>query len=454
METALFTVGQPGQLIAGRYRLERVLARGGHGVVFVAEQLATDARVALKILSPALLDSDETRRRFELEAKVAGRVGSDFIVRVLDAGVDPSTGLAFLAMELLQGESLAQTVEKNGPLSHLEVGTCILQVAQGLDKAHGHMTRDGEAAPIVHRDLKPENLFLTQRDDGERITKILDFGIAKVVRQWGANSRTIQGSPLYVAHEQLTGGAVSPRTDVWALGLVAFFLLTGRSYWLSAQHPELDVTAVLSEVVHMPLIAPSARAVELGIEATWSAAFDDWFLRCVQRTPHERFASAGEAAEALFQALMGDGAVSPPEAVAGLPSRARTPRLLLPAAAGVALTISAAIIGLPWDAVATSNAEPMRARGVAAMASTADALTRRGVGAAGAAPTAAATKVPAVVVPVSRGEAEAPQPRGSRSPTQSRTLAPHAGTPAPAPAGVQKRRPVDWVMSSPLYGDR
>ena len=114
METALFTVGQPGQLIAGRYRLEHVLARGGHGVVFVAEQLATEAKVALKILSPALLDSDEMRRRFELEAKVAGPSAATSSCAP-GRGGGPSLGPAFSCDVAPGGESLAQTFERHVP---------------------------------------------------------------------------------------------------------------------------------------------------------------------------------------------------------------------------------------------------------------------------------------------------------------------------------------------------
>ncbi|HMJ15811.1 MAG TPA: serine/threonine-protein kinase [Polyangiaceae bacterium] len=438
-------MGQPGQVIAGRYRIERVLARGGHGTVFVAEQLATDAKVALKILAPALLDSDEMRRRFELEAKVAGRVASDFIVRVLDAGVDPATGLAFLAMELLEGESLAEAVEKHGPLNVVDATACMMQIAQGLDKAHAHTTKDGESAPIVHRDLKPENLFLTERDDGERITKILDFGIAKVVRPWGVNSRIIHGSPLYVAHEQLTGGSVGPHTDVWALGLLGFFILTGQSYWRSATHPELDVSAIVSEVVHMPIVAPSVRAAELGIAVTWTPAFDAWFLRCVHRAPQERFASAGAAAEAFFQALFGgdlSGAGEPRATPVPAPSQPK--RALVSLALGGAAALAAGFaVSLHWDVVPSSHAEPLRSRAVASLAANARAATPVRV----VTPSSQTDLDVAAAAPVRTSE-----PAKARDTRPRRTGVARAA--AESAESAPTRRPVEWVVGSPLYSDR
>ncbi|HEY6556328.1 MAG TPA: serine/threonine-protein kinase [Polyangiaceae bacterium] len=304
MPESAFVIATPGQIVAGRYRIQRLLARGGHGAVFVAEQLSTEARVALKMLLPHVLDDTEVRQRFELEAKIASRIASEYVVRTLDAGVDERTGLPFIAMELLEGSSLADAVRQGGPWSPLDTATCLLQVAQGLDKAHGARHTSGALRSIVHRDLKPENLFLTLREDGQRVVKILDFGTAKVLSESFARSRTIHGSPLYMAYEQLSGGAISPRTDVWALGLIAFFLLTGRSYWRSAESCGANLSAIFAEVLHMPIVRPSARARELRVAPSWPVAFDEWFLRCVNRDPAARFATAGHAGRSLLEALL------------------------------------------------------------------------------------------------------------------------------------------------------
>jgi serine/threonine protein kinase len=305
----------PGQLFAGRYRIERLLAEGGMGAVFVAEQEATEMHVALKVLWPHVLSSQSAVERFQTEAKVAARVNSEHIVRVLDAGYDEETRLPFMVMELLSGESLEELVRRSGPRSLEETVLYVGQTALALDKSHRYVDRDGVQRPIVHRDLKPENLFLTQRDNGDPIIKVLDFGIAKVLRSNTDVSQDVKGTPLYMAVEQATGELVTPQTDIWALGLVAYYLLTGQSYWKSASRTSGSLSALMAEVLSMPLDPPTQRARETGIEPTFPVAFDAWFHGCVNRHPLERFASAGEAADALSRVLLGRSWSVPPVAV-------------------------------------------------------------------------------------------------------------------------------------------
>lgn len=355
---------QPGALIAGRYRVERILARGGHGAVYQAEQLATEAKVALKVLLPHVLASEEARTRFALESRIAGRVGSEFIVRVLDAGVDEATDLPFLAMELLQGQSLADAVQEHGPMSPLDAASCLMQVAQGLDRAHGHRSKEGKPTPIIHRDLKPENLFLTIREDGQHITKILDFGLAKIVSESVATSREINGSPLYMAYEQLLAAPLSPATDVWALGLIAFFLLTGKTYWRAGISPTAGISAIFAEILHMPIVAPSQRARDLGLNAAWPPAFDAWFLRCVHRDPKARFASAGAAARALLDALLEEEtneaeSSPPPSPLEPSPTRTRKRAARF---AGLAI-IGFGCAALGYAAFGRNQPEPVAAHG-------------------------------------------------------------------------------------------
>jgi serine/threonine protein kinase len=306
---------KPGQTFAGRYRIERLLAEGGMGAVFVAEQQATEMHVALKVLWPHVLSSESAVERFQTEAKVAARVNSEHIVRVLDAGFDEETRLPFMVMELLSGESLEELIRHSGPRSLEETVLYIGQTALALDKSHRYVDRDGVQRPIVHRDLKPENLFLTHRESGDPIVKVLDFGIAKVLRNNTDVSQDVKGTPLYMAVEQATGELVTPQTDIWALGLVAYYLLTGRSYWKSASHTAGSLSALMAEVLSMPLDPPSERARETGVEPTFPVAFDAWFHGCVNRHPLERFASAGEAADALSRALLGRSWSVPPVAV-------------------------------------------------------------------------------------------------------------------------------------------
>ena len=294
----------PGQIFAQRYRVERYLARGGMGAVFVGMHLATEQRVAIKVLWPNVLAKPDALAKFAQEAKIAGRVPSDHIVRVIDAGVDYETRMPFLVMELLTGQTLAELVALEGPLDPDRVVRFVSQIASGLDRAHAHVDKDGRSAPVIHRDLKPDNLFLTHRDTGEELIKILDFGIAKIVEQGGGASREVKGTPLYMSIEQAAGERITPRTDVWALGLVTFFLLTGKSYWLAGSSAGSGMTELLGEVIALPIIPPTQRARDLGGGAAgWGSSFDAWFLRCVNRDPAARFGSAGEAAQALGIAL-------------------------------------------------------------------------------------------------------------------------------------------------------
>ncbi len=308
---------QPGQVFGGRYRVEKLLAEGGMGAVYVAEHTSTEAHVALKVLWPHVLGSRDAVSKFEVEAKIAARVNSEHIVRVLDAGYDEQTSMPFLVMELLRGESLEALVLRQGPLSPAEAAATMQQVAIGLDRAHGHVAKDGTLQPIVHRDLKPENVFATRRDNGELLVKILDFGIAKVLSQGTKLSREVKGTPLYMAFEQAAGEAITPRTDVWAFGLIAFFLLAGKPYWRAGSDPDASLASLMGEVLSLPLVSPCQRAEEIGAAGRLPPAFDAWFFGCVSRDPSKRFASAGEAAVALTGLLLG------PEAAASW-SSART----------------------------------------------------------------------------------------------------------------------------------
>ncbi len=293
-----------GQQFAGRYRILRELASGGMGAVYVALQEATELQVALKVLWPHVLETKDAAGRFQLEAKVAARIQSDNIVKVFDAGYDQASQMPFLVMELLQGQNLDDWVQQRGPLSWDLTVQWLAQVASALDKAHSYRDGDGESVSIVHRDLKPENLFLTTRDNGEHLIKVLDFGIAKILSQSTSVTRDALGTPAYMACEQAAGEAVSPQTDIWALGLIAYFLLTGSSYWRAATG-EGDIRALFAEILSLPMSPASKRAAELGVHLP--ERFDGWFARCVNRDPRQRFASAGEAIDALSYCLLGQG---------------------------------------------------------------------------------------------------------------------------------------------------
>ncbi|MCB9595254.1 MAG: protein kinase [Sandaracinaceae bacterium] len=299
---------EAGALFAGDFRVVRPLAEGGMGAVYVAEQISTGAERALKVMRPELVLARDpaaaarNRERFLQEARVGARIESEHVVSVLGAGIDEASGAPWLAMELLAGEDLGRMAERRGRLPPAE----LLSIYEGLCHALGAAHR----ASIFHLDLKPENVFIaTSRLQGlPFVVKVLDFGIAKVVldHRQSATVTTAIGSPLWMAPEQAERGArVSAATDVWAIGLMAFRLLTGKHYWLEGNAPdgEFRVTAWLIELVTKEFVAASARAAELGVRDPLPAAFDAWFARCVVRDPARRFHDATEALGALRPVL-------------------------------------------------------------------------------------------------------------------------------------------------------
>ena len=289
---------QPGTVIAGEFVVDRLLGRGGMGAVYVVRQRSTNVSRALKVMRPELLNDARLRARFEREATVAAGVASEHVVKVLLAGFDPQTAVPFIVSELLDGEDLEHVLQRRGALPWGEAKLLIAQLCHGLGEAH--------ALGVVHRDLKPENVFVARshRADVPFTVKILDFGIAKVVADAMRTSQATQslGTPLFMAPEQADPrGGVSPATDVWALGLVAFRMLTGRIYWLSANHEEAGLSALLAEILAGPMAGASQRLQELGSPTQLPPGFDGWFARCLQRDMRQRFQTASEAWNAFAQ---------------------------------------------------------------------------------------------------------------------------------------------------------
>jgi len=231
----------PGQLVAGKYIVERLLGQGGMGQVVQARHAQLAQRVAIKVLHPSAQGNAETHARFLREARTAATLSSEYIARVFDVGLLPS-GSPFMVMEHLDGVDLAEILATRGPLPVVEVIDDIAQACVGLAEAH--------AAGIVHRDLKPSNLFLVQQTDGSTRIKILDFGVAKAPETVGPRITQIHaahaapvsassplhtatagtlGSPHYMAPEQFESARdVDARADIWALGVILYQLLTNR----------------------------------------------------------------------------------------------------------------------------------------------------------------------------------------------------------------------------------
>jgi serine/threonine protein kinase len=290
-----------GQLFADRYRVEARLGSGGMGDVYEAVDTRTDSLVALKVLRAMAADDAKARERFELEAKVRGWLQSEHIVRMLDTGF--SDGVAYLVMERLRGMTLSERLRRQGRFSPEAAIPLLRQVARALGAAHGHRDAEGRPTPIVHRDLKPENIFLADVEGGGTLVKILDFGIATVLGPSRRASHTQVGTAEFMAYEYLSTGLSSAAMDIWALGLIAYQVLTGHSYWRSARDVDVSSTLVIKEILDGAFESPKKRLEELGVDLGFPPAFDAWLLRCLERDPRLRPATASEAIDELERAF-------------------------------------------------------------------------------------------------------------------------------------------------------
>jgi len=290
----------PGATFGRDFRVVQRIAAGGMGTVYEAVQLSTGKRRALKIMHAQYEGDDRTRLRFIQEAQATAAVESDHIVEMVAAGVEEESNTPWIAMELLQGRDMKSALAERGTFTRAEVAEMFRQLCHGLGGAH----REG----LVHRDLKPENIFLADpRREGIPFTvKLLDFGLAKLVQESSTQGSATQavGSPRWMAPEQAgLSGQIAPQTDVWALGLIAFNLLTGKIYWRIANSPNTTIMQQLTEVLMQPLDPASVRAAEYGVGHLLPPRFDGWFARCVVRDASQRFHDANEALAELLPIL-------------------------------------------------------------------------------------------------------------------------------------------------------
>jgi serine/threonine protein kinase len=276
-----------GRVIASKYCLLYELGRGGMGSVWVAEHLTLRSKIAVKLIDSSLATSADAVRRFEREARAAATLRSPHVVQVLDFGVD--MGSPYIAMELLEGESLGARLAREGRIPARDVSVLMHQLGRAVGRAHGE--------GFVHRDLKPDNIFLVS-EDNEFFVKVLDFGIAKALRPTPTlNERgltvsgALLGTPHHMSPEQAEGRTVDARSDLWSMGVIAFECLTGMLPFRGDTLP-----ALLRAICFDPIAVPSAVA-------TVPAGFDAWFARAVARNLDERFQTVGELCDTLESLL-------------------------------------------------------------------------------------------------------------------------------------------------------
>ncbi len=302
----LFTeeVSFEGQTVGGKYRVGPLVGSGGMGTVWLGQHLQLGTRVAIKFIRPQFAERPDARRRFEIEARAAASVQSRHAVKVYDYGVN-DTGLPYIVMEYLEGESLSEALIRRGPFPAEEVALVIAQASKALAKAH--------AAPIVHRDLKPDNIFLAtnvELEEGDTlpyVVKLVDFGIAKMldVDREGATGLkgptqegSVIGTPNFMSPEQLTvGGTPGPLTDIWSLGACTFAAFTARIPFEGE---------VLGDIVLKVCVEPLPLPSKYNADAP--AGLDAWFHRACHREPAKRFQTVEELSEQLAK-VCGLGAV-------------------------------------------------------------------------------------------------------------------------------------------------
>jgi WD40 repeat protein len=320
-DVRLRTCFQGGELVASRYQIVRLIGRGGMGEVYEAEDLELRAKVALKLVRPEMAEEPEVLERFKRETQLARRVTHPNVCRIFDLGyhvTGPASRISFLTMELLYGETLSDRLTR-GRIDTAEALSLVRQLAAGLTAAH--------QAGVIHRDFKSANVILLHEDSpphrsGIRL-KITDFGIARAIGGSDTSRVTLQtagpglGTPAYMAPEQIEGGEITAATDIYALGIVMFEMVTGRLPF----EGDTPWVVAIKRLRETP-VTPSSLVPSL--DRNWDAVI----LRCLEREPGSRFASAAD----VWWALSGEAPASPtrPVPIIAAWGRRRRLRALIP----------------------------------------------------------------------------------------------------------------------------
>ncbi len=393
-----YVLGRPGQVVAGRFQLVAPLGQGAMGEVWRAMHLTLGIPIAIKLVA-ARAGDDEAVVRFSREARAAAALKSRHVVGVHDYGSEGP--LLYLAMELLEGETLQERLGRLGRLAPADAAKIIQEVARGVGRAH--------QLGVVHRDLKPANVFIARSDDGE-VAKILDFGIAKLASTAGGfqtRSGESMGTPAYMSPEQVMGSDVDTRSDLWQVAIIAFECLTGKLPYAASTTGEL-----LSQIATRRLVTPSHLAPHL------SHAVDEWFLKATALDRNKRYPTAEALAEGMSRAIV----APPPTATMLAPAaepKQRTQMLL-----GVLLGVGALALGLlVFVAIAVTRS------------------TKPHDGEAPAASSAAtATTASVASIPIASAPPRASTPSADPEPSSSAAPAASASAP-PAPSASAKPRP-------------
>ena len=451
-----------GEVIAERYLVTDLLGEGGMGMVYLAQHVRLPQQAAIKILRAASSNDPAQSVRFRQEAEAASRIANDRVARVFDFGTTPS-GDAYIAMEYVPGRTLKRRLDDQGAMDPGEAAQIIAMIAEGLDAAH----RIG----IVHRDLKPENIMIVEDAEAEVRVKVLDFGIAKMANADASSALTqvgfIIGTPAYMSPEQVRGETLDARSDVYALGLLAYLCLTGRLPF-AGNTPESEMIARLTNA---PTALSSVRP-----DIAWPADLQDLLNRVLAPVTSDRPSTASAFARELTHIITTwRGATFTPTSAAtvspALPSRGsasgsgarvavgstanglnepKQSRGALYAVGGV-VAVALVLGALFYNARKPDGSAPA----VGSTASAADPsaptpTSTPSTGADRAVPSATTSTSPslgAAPVSASNSPATSPSSNGDRTPTNNR---PAGGTSAPGVAGTQAGRPAGTPSGTPV----
>lgn len=294
---------QPGTIIEDKYRIDRMLGKGGMGAVYEGENVRIHRRVAIKILHSEVSDRDDIVQRFEREAQAAGRIGSAHIVEVLDLG-SLFTGERFMVMEYLDGESLGARIKKRERLAPQEFASTLHALLEGLAAAH--------EAHIIHRDLKPDNVYLVNAKNQPDFVKILDFGVSKfTAAEQGDLAKTstgmIMGTPYYMSPEQVRAEQLDARSDLYSVGVMTYYAVTGRLPFKAQRFTELAI-----KITTMPPEPPES-IVQLDPQ------FAAIIHKAMHRDKEHRFQTAREFQAAVAQWMTTNSIVPAPQRLQTLP---------------------------------------------------------------------------------------------------------------------------------------